>query len=395
MKQYIVRYSVLTLAFLAIVSPLYFFMTQQPQSAQAARTFTFVNNTANTVWVGASNNPGYDLPDGGGWELAPGASYTISLPPGWAGRFWGRTGCTFDEMGNGYCETGDCGGRLLCGGAWGALPATLAEFKLDGWQGLDFYDISLVDGYNLPVTIATSAGDNHFGCEGATCLPDLNAICPAELQVKNGSGTVVACNSACTAFNTDQFCCRGDYGVPETCIPSEWPVNYAQFFKDAYPNAYSYAYDDPTSTFTCTGCSYTIAFGGGGAGGQNIPPVVAAPEIVAPEETPTIDFRPPAAFYEVPDDCPTGSFAQEVGNSGPTSANVLFRSCDWSAGYVILHYKVSGQGQENVQMGYDDSQGGWTHTIGNVGSGQQVEYSFTYQRDGMQYDTDWSSWSQV
>ena len=68
----------------------------------------------------------------------------------------------------------------------------------------------------------------------------------------------VACQSACEAFGTAQYCCSGEYGSPGTCRPSA----YSQFFKNACPRAYSYAYDDATSTFTCAGgvSAYAIAF---------------------------------------------------------------------------------------------------------------------------------------
>jgi hypothetical protein len=32
----------------------------------------------------------------------------------------------------------------------GAIPATLAEYDMNAWDGLDFYDVSMVDGSNLP-----------------------------------------------------------------------------------------------------------------------------------------------------------------------------------------------------------------------------------------------------
>ncbi|OQV24141.1 hypothetical protein BV898_02091 [Hypsibius exemplaris] len=38
--------------------------------------------------------------------------------------------------------------------AWlGGKGITLAEFTFNGWNGLDFYNLSLVDGYNLPMQI--------------------------------------------------------------------------------------------------------------------------------------------------------------------------------------------------------------------------------------------------
>ncbi|CAI0475900.1 unnamed protein product [Linum tenue] len=35
---------------------------------------------------------------------------------------------------------------------------------------------------------------------------------------------------------------------------------YSSVFKSACPKSYSYAYDDATSTFTCSAADYTVAF---------------------------------------------------------------------------------------------------------------------------------------
>ncbi|XP_022141663.1 thaumatin-like protein 1 [Momordica charantia] len=79
--------------------------------------------------------------------------------------------------------------------------------------------------------------------------------CPSELAVK-AKGKVVGCRSACDVFNTDEYCCRGVYGNSMTCRPTF----YSQKFKSACPTAYSYAYDDPTSIFTCTAADYVVSF---------------------------------------------------------------------------------------------------------------------------------------
>jgi hypothetical protein len=82
----------------------------------------------------------------------------------------------------------------------------------------------------------------------------------------NANNEVVACDSACLKFDTDQYCCRGQYGTPQTCQSSDWPVNYPAIFKRACPTSYSYAYDDHTSTFQCRGnngnpsAAYVITF---------------------------------------------------------------------------------------------------------------------------------------
>jgi hypothetical protein len=129
---------------------------------------------------------------------------------------------------------------------------TLAEWTLDGWQNKDFYDISLVDGFTVPVRMypvqgTFTASTGLYQCDTAGCTKDLLPNCPDSLQVKDSSGTVVACMSACARwFSNDSFCCRGKFG-PTVCKPTDW----SRLFKDACPWAYSYAYDDVTSTFTC------------------------------------------------------------------------------------------------------------------------------------------------
>jgi hypothetical protein len=224
-----------------------------------ARQFVFVNKCAQTVWVGAYGAP---APEGGGFRLDAGQSHTVAMPAGkWSGRFWGRTGCRFDAGGAGSCETGDCGGKLACAGATGKTPATLAEFTLGDAANPDFYDLSLVDGYNLPMGIAPlegtftrSPGAAH-DCLVPSCAHDLDASCPAELRLMSGA-QVIGCLSACERFKTDEYCCAGAHNQPATCPP----FSYAQVFKAACPTAYSYAYDDATSTFTCRGEDYAIFF---------------------------------------------------------------------------------------------------------------------------------------
>ncbi|KAK8480967.1 hypothetical protein V6N11_019938 [Hibiscus sabdariffa] len=101
--------------------------------------FEICNQCSYTVWAAAS--------PGGGTRLDPFQSWTINVPAGTVmARIWGRTNCNFDGSGRGGCETGDCDGLLQCQG-WGAPPNTLAEFALNQFQNLDFYDMSLVDGY--------------------------------------------------------------------------------------------------------------------------------------------------------------------------------------------------------------------------------------------------------
>ncbi|XP_061367713.1 thaumatin-like protein 1 isoform X1 [Gastrolobium bilobum] len=210
-------------------------------------TFTFTNKCDFTVWPGILGKP--DL-GSTGFELTKGSSRSFQAPTGWSGRFWARTGCQFDDSGNGTCATADCGsGQINCNGAGASPPATLAEFTL-GTGSMDFYDVSLVDGYNLPMMVVASGGSGS--CAATGCGADLNRRCPSELRVDGGD----ACQSACGAFEKPEYCCNGAFSNPSTCKPSV----YSQIFKSACPKSYSYAYDDATSTFTCSGADYTITF---------------------------------------------------------------------------------------------------------------------------------------
>ena len=112
----------------------------------------------------------------------------------------------------------------------------------------------------IEVTNPTVQSNNNYWCKNVACLKDLNSICPSQLKKFNSAGQVIGCLSACEKFNTDQYCCRGAFGTPDTCKSSTWPVNYPSVFKTACPAAYSYAYDDNTSTFFCRTTNYNIKF---------------------------------------------------------------------------------------------------------------------------------------
>ena len=220
--------------------------------AQSA-TFTFTNNCPFTVWPGTLTGGGKPQLSLTGFELATGASKSVDAPRGWSGRFWGRSKCTTDATGKFSCGSGDCASRqVACNGAGAIPPATLIELTLGENGAKDFYDISLVDGFNLPVSLVPQSG-----CASTSCPGNVNDVCPAQLAVKGSDGSVIACKSACLAFNQPQYCCTGSFNKPETCPPT----NYSKIFKSKCPQAYSYAYDDKSSTFTCSGGpNYVVKF---------------------------------------------------------------------------------------------------------------------------------------
>ena len=120
------------------------------------------------------------------------------------GRFWGRTGCFFDVSGKGKCETGDCGGLAKWSGVGGQPPATLAEFSLG--PPLDFYDVSLVDGYNVHVSMEPRGGQGARAADVGTRGSELRA----ESETSVGESATVSrpssCNVAGCIVNVNTLC---------------------------------------------------------------------------------------------------------------------------------------------------------------------------------------------
>ncbi|KAL3720538.1 hypothetical protein ACJRO7_005365 [Eucalyptus globulus] len=249
------------MASLGIAVALFFHVLVFSVTGADSATFTIVNSCSFTVWPGILSGAGTAPLSTTGFALDPGASTSVTVPASWSGRLWGRTLCSQDPAtGKFACLTGDCGSSALeCSGSGATPPATLAEFTLNGAGGLDFYDVSLVDGYNLPMLVVPRGGaaSGAGNCTATGCAADLNVGCPQELKVTSAASEGgMACKSACDAFGDPQYCCSGAYGSPNTCRPSQ----YSEFFKRACPKAYSYAYDDGSSTFTCASADYEITF---------------------------------------------------------------------------------------------------------------------------------------
>lgn len=137
-----------------------------------ACTFTITNYCPYTIWPGALAGAGTPQLPMTGFELASGQSVRIPSAPGWSGRIWARTGCIFDASGAGKCQTGDCGGRLECGGIGATPPVSLFEITLGQGNETDFYDVSFVDGYNLPLIAAPRS--IYGGCNATGCATDIN-----------------------------------------------------------------------------------------------------------------------------------------------------------------------------------------------------------------------------
>ncbi|CAN1134781.1 Thaumatin-like protein 1a, partial [Linum perenne] len=189
----------------------------------------FTNNCPFTVWPGTSiDDDGITQLPETGFILLPDQSTIIELAPTWSfARFWGRTECSYDATSNFTCLTGDCGTGKIQWSSQGCLP--YSEFH--------------------PV-------EGNRACKTKSCEKSVNRVCPPELAVRNSKGRVVACKSACMAFQKAQYCCEGYYSSLKRCPPS----SYAKLFKAQCPDAYSYPFDNNMNSFCPTGKNYIITF---------------------------------------------------------------------------------------------------------------------------------------
>ncbi|CAL9113712.1 unnamed protein product, partial [Musa acuminata var. zebrina] len=149
-------------------------------SGAHSTTFNFKNNCPDPVWPASLNNSDKVALSQTGFQLDSGASFSLDAPPAWGGHLWARHKCSTDSSGRFSCLSGDCGtGQVACNGAGGAPPTTLVEFTLQGDGGKDFYDVSCVVGFNVPVgsnkDMLPSGGSN---CDSTSCRTNINARCP-------------------------------------------------------------------------------------------------------------------------------------------------------------------------------------------------------------------------
>ncbi|KAG0586748.1 hypothetical protein KC19_2G114000 [Ceratodon purpureus] len=165
----------------------------------------------------------YALQNGGQQQKDVGASW-----PG--GLFWGF------PSGSGDAGQGNA-----------AKPqANLAEFTI-GSNGQDYYDLSNVNAYNLPLMInpTNTNGDTISGshCGTLSCtINNLNSFCQAPNRLTGTPG-------------------NGCYNVDG---PGNNPTAGTQAFKNACPSSYAYSKDDtgnPPVVYACkAGSDYEVVF---------------------------------------------------------------------------------------------------------------------------------------
>ncbi|KAI8608631.1 thaumatin [Chytriomyces sp. MP71] len=177
-----------------------------------------VNKCSNTIWPGitavdgATGAPYFgnaQSSNPAGFQLNSGESKLISLKTNVAAlRLWARTGCTWTNN-QFVCQVGDCGnplnnfdGTCYKGGGLGAN--SLFEMTIDG-SGHSWYDLSIVDGYTLPISVTLSGSlqqvpqAGSFSCGNPACRPNINN-CPPELIKYNSGGAAIACQSISKAI---------------------------------------------------------------------------------------------------------------------------------------------------------------------------------------------------
>ncbi|KAL7421269.1 hypothetical protein Q5752_004154 [Cryptotrichosporon argae] len=275
-----VRPALVSPALASLALPILFFAASLPLTA--ARTITITNACAGTIYpafqygTGSAPTTAGGAAQAGGWSQASGERYSFTVGDDWGdARVWARTGCTAsgDAL---SCAIGGCADKLACSGTEsGGQGATLAEFTLSGAasSSQDSFDISIVDGYNLPMTIEPSVA----ACAAASCGvdTDLLTICDPALVYPAGSATLSSYGSGFD-YDNSPSCCTGTWADHDSCTKDLIP--FYDVYKAACPDAYVYAADDnyDDAVISCAGSpDYTITFCPNG-NGQGTEPTAAA-----------------------------------------------------------------------------------------------------------------------
>lgn len=152
----------------------------------------------------------------------------------------------------------------------------------------------------------------------------------------------------------------------------------------------------PTSTSNSTTPTPTLSYSGTKSGSTSTSGDTTSSSTPTSGDTTSSSTPTPSGTTSTPTPGASGSCsgtsAQDVVNSSSSSALPWFQLCGGTADKVILHYTVSGQSQQNVNMTYNSSTARWEYTVNGLSSGQTLTYSFTYQQNGSQHDTSSYSW---
>ncbi len=222
------------------------------------RCLRFLNGCDRRVWAGASGETVPPEAFEAGVELAPGECVGLPFRSVVGGRAWGGTDCVGDE----------------CASDGGSGRGTLVQFDVPQ-DGLSLYNVSLVDGFNLPIELRPSGVEiarDDGPCRPARCAASLEVGCPEVLRRYDESGGVAYCESICRACGACEGCndC-GDLGadacaecadVAEVCCGGMGCESnaYTEIWESLCPDALTYAGDaayvgcDRVTDFDLTFC---------------------------------------------------------------------------------------------------------------------------------------------
>ena len=255
------------------------------------RIFNLINTRSDTIWVGAQN-----LVASPGWSIPPGDTVSLTVDGDAAScTIWAGIGC--DAQGN-NCKSG--------GKTAPEAPVSVIEFTLHSTgTNVDYFDLSFVSGWNCGIGVEPFDQGGHPICGDWGCTkfsyknvpPELFkivsgdtvgvfSICKAiydptqlagsaYLQSLQNQGCLVCCACQCTSpYCTSPNCCYcctpyqpiSSCPTPNCaqCDLTLWPkasngVGYPAVFKSQCVIAYSWPFDDATSTLRCRG-NYNLFF---------------------------------------------------------------------------------------------------------------------------------------
>ena len=168
------------------------------------------------------------------------------------GRAWGGTAC----------EGGDCASD------GGTGRGTLVQFDVPE-EGLSLYNVSLVDGFNLPIAFMPAGVEatKDGPCRAARCAASLDVGCPEALRRYDEGGAVAYCESICRACGACEGCddcgdlgaaaCGGCTEVADVCCGGMGcDANaYTEVWQSLCPDAIAYAGDE-----AYVGCDQVVDF---------------------------------------------------------------------------------------------------------------------------------------
>lgn len=212
------------------------------------RCLRFINECERPIWAGAA---GQEEPAGAfdavSW-LEPQACIAVTVREVTSARAWGRTACVGD-----VCAADGNEGR-----------GTLVQMNFPA-DGTDFYDVSLVDGFNVPmamIPVPTGSSVEGEPCRAASCAADLTVVCPAALVRYDEAGQVAYCASSCRACDPCLDCsdcadlgnpaCVGCDGFADVCCTGQacQANEHTMLWKSLCPDAITFPAD--AGGLTCT-----------------------------------------------------------------------------------------------------------------------------------------------